>query len=141
MAEATDTFLLFTDGGSRGNPGPAACGYVLFNSEFVLQQLDSLCLGEVTNNMAEYEGLLLGLKAAKKAGVKSLKCYMDSELIVMQINGAYRVKQSALKEKWDQAKALMEAFDDIKFVHVRREKNKFADKLVNIALDAQASKL
>lgn len=128
--------ILYTDGGSRGNPGPAAAAFVIFDESEKLVSLDSVYLGEQTNNMAEYEGLLLGLKAAKKQGIKDLKCYMDSELIIMQVNGAYRVKQKALKEKWDEVVALKESFESTKFIHVRREYNKFADKLVNVVLDA-----
>ncbi len=141
MSESDNFFSLFTDGGARGNPGPAASGFVIFNEQQQLVQLDSVYLGEATNNLAEYEGLLMGLKAAKNNYIKKLKCYLDSELIVMQVNGAYRVKQPQLKEKWEQVKALTEFFEEIKFIHVRREKNKFADKLVNIALDAQAAKV
>lgn len=131
-------YHLYTDGGARGNPGPAATGAVLFDSENNLVEFDATYLGETTNNMAEYEALLLGLSIAIKNNVEELVCFLDSELIVMQVNGAYQVKNKALKEKYKKIKVLKESFKSIKFAHVRREKNKFADKLVNVVLDGRS---
>lgn len=128
---------LFTDGGSRGNPGPAACAAVLMTPEGEILDREGKYLGETTNNMAEYEGLLLGFALLKKHTVQNVKLHMDSELIVMQMNGAYRVKEPRLKEKWEQAKLLKAEIAQLKIVHVRREKNKEADALVNEVLDAQ----
>lgn len=128
---------LFTDGGARGNPGPAACAAVLMNPEGEIIEKVGKFLGNTTNNMAEYEGLLLGLELADKHGVQNLKLHMDSELIVMQMNGAYRVKEPRLKEKWELAKLQKAKFPQLKIVHVRREKNKEADALVNEVLDSQ----
>lgn len=126
---------LYTDGGSRGNPGKAAYGFILLNEDNSALLVDAGYLGEETNNVAEYYGLINGLKSAKKNHIKSLQVFMDSELIVMQINGAYQVKQPRLKELFKEVKDLKESFDEIIFAHVRREKNKIADKLVNIVLD------
>lgn len=129
--------LLFTDGGSRGNPGPAASAAVLQDAEGNVIAQEGKYLGEATNNIAEYEGLLLGFALAKKHGIEELKLHMDSELVVMQMNGAYRVKEARLKEKWEEAKKQRDSFKDIKIIHVRREKNKLADALVNEILDAE----
>lgn len=130
---------VFTDGGSRGNPGPAACAAVITNLEEEILFSEGKFLGETTNNMAEYEGLLLAFDLLEKNSLsnKTIKLHMDSELIVMQMNGAYRVKEPRLKEKWEQAKALKSKFANLKIVHVRREKNKHADALVNEVLDSQ----
>lgn len=130
---------LFTDGGARGNPGPAAAAAVLLNEQEEIVARDGKYVGADTNNFAEYTGLVLGLNLALANGVTELKCHLDSELIVMQMNGAYRVKEKRLKEMWDNANALVSKFADIKFVHVRREKNKIADKMVNEILDATAA--
>lgn len=137
MNPSSGEFWLFTDGGARGNPGPSACAAVLTTPTGDVVAQDSVYLGETTNNMAEYEGLLLGFELAKRNGVQDLKIHMDSELIVMQMNGAYRVKEARLKEKWEQAKVLKEDFPKLKIVHVRREQNKLADQLVNECLDSQ----
>jgi len=128
---------LFTDGGSRGNPGPAASAAVLMTPEGEILDQEGKFLGVATNNIAEYEGLLLGFALIKKHNCQNVKLHMDSELIVMQMNGAYRVKEPRLKEKWEQAKLLKAEIAHLKIVHVRREKNKQADALVNEVLDAQ----
>ena len=133
----TNEIWLFTDGGARGNPGPSACAAVLMTSEGEVIEQQGKYLGEVTNNMAEYEGLLLGFELAVKHNVQNLKLHMDSELIVMQMNGAYRVKEPRLKEKWELAKVAKAKIPQIKIVHVRREKNALADALVNEVLDSQ----
>jgi ribonuclease HI len=137
MNNSTEIWL-FTDGGARGNPGPAACAAVLTTDLGEIIATESKYLGTTTNNMAEYEGLLLGFELAKQHNVQNLKVHMDSELIVMQMNGAYRVKEPRLKEKWELAKQLKLHFPQLKIVHVRREKNKHADQLVNETLDAQS---
>jgi len=128
-------FYLFTDGGARGNPGPAAAGAFLFNDGKFLVDFASKYLGETTNNIAEYEALLLGLILAKKNNVTEITCHLDSELAVMQLNGAYQVKNQALKGYYQKIMKEKDNFKEIKFVHVLRARNKYADKMVNIVLD------
>lgn len=130
---------LFTDGGARGNPGPAGIGFVLtgIGSTPILYKE---YIGTGTNNQAEYRALLAGILRAKKEGVKDLMCYLDSELVVKQVRGEYRVKNEDLKVLVGEIKKLLPSFDSITFQHVPRAKNAVADKLVNEALDAQAKK-
>lgn len=127
---------LFTDGGARGNPGKAGYGCILFDADSKLVALDAKYLGVQTNNQAEYEGILAGLKLAKKNGVKTIQCFLDSELIVKQLNGEYKIKSPNLKPFYKKIKVYLSNFDKISFHHVRREQNKFADKLANIAMDS-----
>ena len=127
---------LFTDGGSRGNPGNAACAYFLFDGE-KLVDFGGKFLGVVSNNVAEYRGLTLGLKAAEKLGVQTLEVYMDSELIVKQVNGVYQVKNDDMKSEISKVMSVIKGFKLISFNHVLREKNKNADKLVNTILDSK----
>ena len=125
---------LHSDGGARGNPGPAGVGYVLRvqDSETVWH---GEYIGETTNNQAEYRALLAGMERAREVGVKSLECFLDSELIVKQMQGGYRVKNHGLKPLFAQAEELAGKFDEISYKHVPRAKNKEADKLVNTAID------
>lgn len=126
---------LFTDGGARGNPGPAGIGFVLtgIGSTPILYKE---YIGKGTNNQAEYRALLAGITRAKKEGVKDLMCYLDSELVVKQVRGEYRVKNEELKALLGEIKKLLPVFTSITFQHVPRAKNAIADKLVNEALDA-----
>ncbi len=126
---------LFTDGGARGNPGPAGIGFVLtgIGSAPILYKE---YIGKGTNNQAEYKALLSGITRAKKEGVEDLMCYLDSELVVKQVRGEYRVKNEELKVILGEIKELLPAFKSITFQHVPRSKNAIADKLVNEALDA-----
>lgn len=128
-------FKLFSDGGSRGNPGPAGAGFVLYDEKNNELFVGKKFLGIATNNVAEYMALILGLKEAHKLGGKTLKCFLDSELIVKQLNGEYRVKHPDMKPLFAQVQSLLPSFDSISFVHVRREKNKRADQLANEAMD------
>lgn len=130
-------FNLFTDGGSRGNPGKAACAFYLFDENKELIDKGGQFLHIATNNVAEYSGLILGLTHAKTHGVKELQCNLDSELIVKQLNGLYKVKHPAMKPLYDQVIELKQVFMKITFVHIPREQNSFADALVNEVLDAQ----
>lgn len=128
--------LVFTDGGARGNPGPAACAAVVNDQDF------SEFIGETTNNVAEYRGLLLGLKSALKlAGKKSeeaeVDIKMDSELVVKQLCGEYKIKNQDLKLLAAEVLPLVNKFKKVSFSHVRREENSHADKLVNEVLDAK----
>lgn len=125
---------LFTDGGARGNPGPAAIGGVLYDGQKKLGEF-SKYIGETTNNQAEYQAIEEGLKLALKNNIINLKCYLDSELVVKQLNKQYKVKDKNLAKNFVKVWNLSLQFKDIGFFHVRRELNKEADKLVNQALD------
>lgn len=133
-------YKLFTDGGARGNPGPGASSYVLFNENNELIWFDSKFIGSsATNNQAEYEAILMGLKYISRLGPKEndeIICHLDSELVVKQINGEYKVKNLELKKIYEQVIDLKQS-KNIVFKHIAREYNKFADKLVNICLDSQ----
>jgi len=124
---------LHTDGGARGNPGPAGIGAVLKIGEKEL--LFKKYIGSTTNNQAEYQALLLGMKEAKEAGVDELECYLDSELVVKQLKREYKVKDGGLAILFVKAWNQMNDFKKVSFHHVRREQNMLADKLVNEALD------
>jgi ribonuclease HI len=129
------------DGGSRGNPGDAAFGVHVADSEGgVVAELYGF-LGRATNNVAEYEALLHALKWAAARGEKSLHVFSDSELLVRQIEGRYKVKHPDLRPLYERARILMTRFAEVKLSHVRREQNVEADALVNRALDERSSKL
>lgn len=130
------SYQLYTDGGARGNPGPAGAGALLLAPDGTEVEAISAYLGELTNNQAEYRALLLGLQAAVDNDVRKLDVRMDSELIVRQMRGEYRVKDSGMKMLHQQAKQLVAKFDTISFRHIRRELNSDADALVNQAIDA-----
>lgn len=134
--------IIYTDGGSRGNPGPAGIGAVLLSEGGEVLKEISEYIGERTNNFAEYEALLFALRAAQKIAEKEhtlvgLMIRMDSELVVKQLKGEYKVKDATLREKHTEAKKLFECFAEVHVSHVYREQNKHADRLVNQALDAQ----
>ena len=129
--------IIHIDGGARGNPGPAAAGVVIRDADSGRYLLEAgYYLGETTNNVAEYEGLIRSLRAAHELGVTRAVIHSDSELMVKQVNGEYRVKAAHLKPKHAEATELLSSFDAWEFVHVRREKNKLADELANRAMDA-----
>jgi ribonuclease HI len=127
---------LFADGGSRGNPGPAASGAVLFDEDGAVLREVGTFLGIATNNVAEWTGLLTGLEAALDIGVEELAVRLDSELVVKQISGAYRVKNEGLIPLHAKAKALLRRFAHVDVRHVPRKQNAAADALVNQVLDA-----
>ena len=127
--------IVYSDGGARGNPGPAGSGAVLFDVEGNVLGESKLYLGKATNNVAEYTAIILGLEMAIEKGVDELEARMDSELAVKQLNGEYKVKNQELAKLYLQVYELKSSFKSIKFVHVRREFNKHADKLVNMAID------
>ena len=127
---------LFTDGGSRGNPGPAAFGYHLISPDGRSFTGHGL-LGIQTNNVAEYQGIIHGLQGALDIGVEKLEVYSDSEVAVKQLNGEYKVKVEGLKPLFSKAKELAAKFPrGVRFSHIRREENKKADELVNQALNS-----
>lgn len=130
---------IFTDGGSRGNPGNSACAYYIFDGD-KLVDFGGNFLGIGTNNNAEYLGLINGLKLAVKNKIENLEVRMDSELAIKQIIGVYKVSTDSIKELHREVKALEKNFKTITFKHVPRAENKFADKLVNIILDTEENK-
>ena len=127
---------MHVDGGARGNPGPAAAGAVISAPEGEVLDEVSETLGVATNNVAEYQGLLLGLRRARALGASEVEIYNDSELVARQLTGAYKVKHAALRPLYDQALAELDAFDRWSITSVPRAQNARADALVNAALDA-----
>ena len=130
---------LFTDGGSRGNPGPAAYGYVLEAEDGTVLDARGEAIGEATNNVAEYSALLAGLSKAAQLHVSELEVISDSELLVKQMRGEYKVKNRALQELVLDASRLARKIHRVTYTAVRREHNELADSLVNEALDRAAS--
>ena len=128
---------LSTDGGARGNPGPAAYGYVLETEDGTVLAAHGEAIGRATNNVAEYRGLVAGLEKAVELGVDELEVVSDSELLVKQMAGEYRVKNEALKALWEEASDLEQRFRKVRYTAVRRAHNELADRLVNEALDAE----
>ncbi|PWU01948.1 MAG: ribonuclease H [Candidatus Melainabacteria bacterium] len=125
---------IFADGGSRGNPGPAGAGAVINVGSETVASLSQF-LGHTTNNVAEYTGLLLGLEKASELGFKHVEVAMDSELVVKQMKGEYRVKNEKLLPLFEKARRLAATFASFKIVHVKREYNRAADRLANQAMD------
>jgi len=126
---------LFTDGAARGNPGPAGAGAVIISPDGHVVAKIGKYLGETTSNVAEYTGLILGLKRAKAMGLRELEVLADSELIVKQLSGEYQVKADHLRPLHDEAKALIAGFDKIDLRHIPREENEAADEMSNRAID------
>ena len=126
------------DGGARGNPGPAAAGVFITDTDGTTVFAAGFYLGHATNNVAEYSALVRGLQHAKQLGGTKLDVFCDSELVVKQVNGLWRVKNPNLKKLCDQAKFLLAKFQSTSVKHVRREQNTEADALVNQALDCRA---
>jgi len=129
---------LSTDGGSRGNPGPAAFGYVLESEDRHVLAAHGEAIGRATNNVAEYRGLVAGMTKAAELGVDELEVLSDSELLVKQMQGDYRVKNEALRVLWEEANDLERRFRKVRYTAVRRAHNELADSLVNEALDAES---
>jgi len=125
---------LYIDGACRGNPGQGGAGAAFLTLAGEIVSKHKKFLGECTNNIAEYEALLLGLQEAKKQKVKKIEIRADSELLVRQINGQYKVKNPNLQKRFIKAMKALKAFQ-YEMVHVRREKNKIADQLANEAID------
>jgi len=127
---------IYTDGGARGNPGPAGIGVVIWNGNELVGTY-SKYIGEATNNQAEYEAVLLGLQQAKRLKAEKLDFYMDSELAVNQLNRKFKIKNADLGSLFVKAWNMMIGFKTVQFHHIPREKNKEADKLVNQAIDSR----
>ncbi len=126
---------LFTDGASRGNPGPAGAGVVLLDDKGRELCTRAEYLGRCTNNVAEYRALILGLQTAGEIGCRKPAIFLDSELIVRQITGRYKVKNATLKPLFAQAQNLLQGFDDYTVAHVPRARNSRADELANRGID------
>jgi ribonuclease HI len=132
--------LLSTDGGARGNPGPAAYGYVLEAEDGTVLAAHGEAIGEATNNVAEYRALVAGLQKALELGVDQLDVVSDSQLLVRQMSGEYKVKSEALRTLSGEAAALARQLKRVTYRSVPREHNELADRLVNEALDAQGAR-
>ena len=130
--------VLNTDGGARGNPGPAGIGVVLKDADGIVIDEIAQPIGVTTNNVAEYEALIAGLKLALDHNVTELDIYVDSELVASQLEGKWKIKNERLRGLAVTARALMGRFDKTTIRHVRRDENAAADALVNSALDAAA---
>jgi probable phosphoglycerate mutase len=128
---------LSTDGGARGNPGPAAYGYVLEAPDGHVLAAHGEAIGVATNNVAEYRGLVAGLGKALELGVDEVEVVSDSELLVKQMRGEYKVKNPGLRELHAEAAGLADRLSKVSFTAVLREHNELADRLVNEALDAE----
>jgi len=130
-----DRVTIFSDGGSRGNPGPSAAGYVIINSRQEVIAEGGEYLGITTNNQAEYQGVRLGLEKALELGYKRVDFKIDSMLVVNQMKGQYKIKNRELWPINERIRVLMTKFDRVTFTHVNREFNKLADGMVNKTLD------
>jgi ribonuclease HI len=138
-AGGVDELFVFCDGGSRGNPGPAAIGAVVYDMSVSPPRrlaVVSERIGVATNNVAEYRALIAGLEAAAPFRARRVRVRADSKLVVEQLRGTWRVKQMHLRPLHEQARQLLAGYDEVDLQHVRREENTDADALVNAALDA-----
>jgi len=130
---------LFTDGGCRGNPGPGAIGVILCSHENNVLHRFSECIGQTTNNRAEYNAIIRGLELCAKYTRRKVTCYSDSELVVKQLNGVFRLKNDALRKLFLEVERLKAMFDDVTFQHTRKnnQRVKEADKLLNQAFEGR----
>lgn len=131
---------LYTDGGSRGNPGESAGAFIICKMDNTVVKKSGFYLGITTNNQAEYQALIRGLERAGELGIRELDVFMDSELIVKQLNGLYKIKNADLLTLYQKVQNLVPKFSKISFTHVRREANATADEEVNRILDEQEIK-
>lgn len=131
-----DFIEIYSDGASRGNPGPSALGAVLLSPSGEELATVSKVIAPTTNNVAEYSALIEALKLASSLGYKNIRVKADSELMIKQLNKIYKVKNENIKPLYQELERLSSEFDKISFTHVRREYNKRADELANLALDS-----
>jgi ribonuclease HI len=134
-----DAILIYCDGGARGNPGPAAVGAVVLDpSTDPPTRLATISerIGLATNNVAEYKALIAGLEAAREHPARVVRVRADSQLLIRQLEGRYRVKNAGLRPLYEQARSMLAVYDEVDLAHVRREENVVADALVNDALDS-----
>ena len=132
----------FTDGGARGNPGPAAIGILICDQEGEILVEHAEAIGEATNNVAEYKALIEGMRRAKELQAEELECYLDSELVVKQLRGEYKLKNYNMQKLFDQVRKIEQGFQHVSYTHLRREEDgmRRADQLVNLALDEAVRK-
>jgi ribonuclease HI len=135
MSEIDGEWLLMVDGAARGNPGDAGCGAVILDRSGTVVKELSRYLGRATNNVAEYEGLLMGLEALLQLGKRRIRVQSDSQLLVRQLNGEYRVKNEKLKMLFQKAVTLLRQFEAYRILYVPRELNTLADRLANKGID------
>ena len=128
---------IFTDGGARGNPGPAAIGVLVCDAQGEVLLEHSETIGEATNNVAEYRALIEGLKRAHELDAEELDCFLDSELVVKQLRGEYKLKNYQMQKLNDEVRKIEQKFQKVSYTHMRREEDgmRRADQLVNYALD------
>lgn len=129
-----DLYEIFTDGAARGNPGPAGGGVVIKHNDLVIGEY-YFYFEEMTNNCAEYMALIEALKIAEQNNIMNIRLYSDSQLIVNQLNGIYRVKNEKLKEYYSEAVRILKKLKNYEIIHVKRGKNKEADNLANLGID------
>jgi ribonuclease HI len=132
---STEKLIIFTDGAARGNPGPAAIGCIIKDEKGTVVATISRCLGATTNNQAEYRAVIAALEKAIGLGARQVALYSDSELVVKQINGRYKIKHAALRPLYSEVVRLAGALESFKVLNIPRERNKEADALANQALD------
>ena len=130
--------IIHTDGGSRGNPGPGAAGYIIDDPAGKRLAACGLFLGKVTNNYAEYTAVGKALRHAQKLDARRIELYSDSDLLVQQLNGRYKVKSENIRPLYERVMDILDSFDSWQIKHIRREKNAEADALANLAMDAKA---
>lgn len=130
-----DEAVMYFDGGSRGNPGLAAYGFVLERPDGELIASEGAVIGTATNNVAEYSGLIAGMRRASESGISQLRVFGDSKLVIEQMKGAWRVRAEGLKSLHLEARSIARKFTSITFEHVRRAGNAEADRLANVAMD------
>ena len=128
---------IHTDGAARGNPGPAGAGAYIQDQDGKVVSEEFRYLGEATNNVAEYQALLLGMECARELGASRIEMRADSELVVRQLTGEYRVRNPALQKLHARVKQLAREFESVRYTHVRREQNREADRLANRAIDSR----
>ena len=138
-SKAKKSASMYCDGGSRGNPGTAGGGAVLYDEKKKEIGRKGVYCGHATNNVAEYSSLIAGMELALEKGITDLKVYMDSKLAIEQMKGAWKVKNAGLKPLFEKAKALSEQFQGVTFTHIPREKNSVADQIANEVMDKKSS--
>jgi len=131
-------YKLYTDGGARGNPGHAGIGFVLYEDNQNIYEFKKY-IGECTNNVAEYMALITALMYTSQKDIKNVNCFLDSELVVKQLNGLYKVKHKDMIQLYNKVQELIKLFDKVTFANIPREQNRLADSLVNQALDEHKS--
>lgn len=137
MRKLREQVIIYTDGGSRGNPGPSAGSFILTDPAGIRLQAKGIFIGHTTCNVAEYTGLVKALESAKQMGAKQVSVFSDSLLLVNQINSQWKVKSENLEDLFRRAMKLLKTFEEWEVVHVRRYNNADADALVNLALDRE----